>query len=264
MYVTLRNAASSLAAIRATSLKRTLINLFLRPCSGHSPSCPTQSGESKTVHDGVHGTGTKRAERCAPVNLAVIPAEWFKLFHVKTGVSGGYVLLFVLTNYALSKEIYVMEHEYYAGLSIFLMLYYVTTKLGPEIGTSLDKEVDDIVENLYKSRKAEAAHYESIVKDSKDAVWRAEGQKLLMDAKKENALMQLEAAYRERMMHAYQMVKGRMDYHMKRYYAEARIHQKWMIGWILKEVHKAITPEFQQQALTQAINDLEAAASKAA
>lgn len=262
MYLTLRNAALSLAAIRAASLKRTLINLFVRPCSGHSPSCPTQNSERK--NNGVYGTGTKRAERCAPVKLAVIPAEWLNFFHVKTGVSGGYVLLFVLTNYALSKEIYVMEHEYYAGLSIFLMLYYATTKLGPDIGASLDKEVDDIVENMYKGRKAEVAYYESIVKESKDAVWRAEGQKLLIEAKKENVLMQLEAAYRERMMHAYQMVKGRMDYHMKRYYAEARIHQKWMIGWILREIHKAITPEFQQQALTQAIKDLEAAASKAA
>lgn len=260
MYSNLRNTASSLAAMRASLLKRELVNLIVRPCLAHTRSCPTKRSDG----GGVYGTGTKRAERCAPVRLAVIPAEWFTFFHVKTGVSGGYVLLFLLTNYALSKEIFVMEHEYYAGLSIFLMLYYVTTKLGPGIGASLDKEVDAIVENLYKGRKIEAAHYESIVKESTDAIWRSEGQQQLIDAKKENVLMQLEAVYRERMMHAYRMVKGRMDYHMKRYYSEARIHQKWMIGWILKEVHKAITPEFEQQALSQAIQDLEAAASKAA
>ncbi|XP_026317147.1 ATP synthase subunit b, mitochondrial-like [Hyposmocoma kahamanoa] len=246
--------------MRATLLRRKLVNLFVRPCLVHSQSCPAQRSDD----GGGFGTGKKRAERCAPVKLAVIPAEWFTFFHVKTGVSGGYVLLFVLTNYALSKEIFVMEHEYYAGLSIFLMLYYVTTKLGPGIGASLDKEVDDIVDNMYKGRKAEIAHYESVVKEANDAVWRAEGQQLLIAAKKENVLMQLEAVYRERMMHAYHMVKGRMDYHMKRYYSEARIHQKWMINWILKEVHKAITPEFEQEALNKAIKDLEAAASKAA
>lgn len=239
----------------APLLKRTLIHL--PTCCAHTHTCPTHRGS------GGHGTGSKRAERCAPVKLAVLPEEWFSFFHVKTGKSGGYVLLFVLANYAISKEIFVMEHEYYTGLSIFVMLYYVTTRLGPGIGAYFDKDVDDIVENLYKGRKAEAAHHESIVKEAKDAIWRAEGQKHLLEAKKENVIMQLEAVYRERMMHAYQMVKGRMDYHMKRYFAESRIHQKWMIGWILKEVHKAITPEFEQQAMDQAISDLKSAASSA-
>lgn len=260
MYLTLRNAASSLAAMRAALLKRNGVKLFVRPCLVHTETCPAmRSGDGDDF-----GTGAKRAERCAPVKLVVIPAEWLTFFHVKTGVSGGYVLLFVLINYAVSKEIFVMEHEYYTGLSVFLIMYYVTTKFGPDIGASLDKDVDEFVENMYKGRKAEAAHYESIVKDSKDAIWRAEGQKQLIEAKKENVLMQLEAAYRERVMHAYHMVKGRMNYHMKRYYSEARIHQKWMIGWILREVHNSITPDFEQQALTQAIKDLEAAASKAA
>lgn len=259
MYLTLKTVATSLTTMRATLLKRTLVNLFVRPCSKHISSCPTRHSQDGSVY----GTGTKRAEKCAPVKLAVIPAEWFTFFHVKTGASGGYVLLFVLMNYAVSKEIFVMEHEYYAGLSIFLMLYYVTTKMGPDIGASLDEVVDDVVDNLYKGRKSEAANYESIIKEAKDAIWRAEGQKQLIEAKKENVIMQLEAVYRERMMHAYHMVKGRMDYHMKRYYSEARIHQKWMTGWILREVHKAITPEFARQALTQAIQDLEAAASKA-
>lgn len=259
MYLTLKSAALSLTTVRATLLKRALVNLFVRPCLAHTDCCPTQYGKG----GGVYGTGTKRAEKCAPVKLAIIPAEWFTFFHVKTGVSGGYVLLFLLTNYALSKEIFVMDHEYYIGLSLFVICYYVTTRMGPAIGESLDKEVDALVENMYKGRKAETAMYESIIKESKDAIWRAEGQKQLIEAKKENVLMQLEAVYRERMMHAYHMVKGRMDYHMKRYYSEARIHQKWMTGWILREVHNAITPEFAQQALTQAIQDLEAAASKA-
>lgn len=250
-----------MATMRATLLKSAVVNI-VRPRLQHTRTCPANRGAA--AGGGVYGTGTKRAEKCAPVKFAVIPEEWFTFFHVKTGVSGGYVLLFLLTNYALSKEIYVMEHEYYAGISIFLMLYYVTTRMGPAIGASFDKDVDSMVANLYKGRKAEAANYEAIAKEAKNAVWRAEGQKQLIDAKKENVIMQLEAVYRERMMHAYHMVKGRMDYHMKRYYSEARIHQKWMIGWILREVHKAITPDFEQRALTQAIQDLEAAASKAA
>lgn len=41
-----------------------------------------------------------------------------------------------------SKEIYVMEHEYYSGLSILLMVVYATKKFGPQMAAYLDKEVD--------------------------------------------------------------------------------------------------------------------------
>lgn len=35
-----------------------------------------------------------------------------------------------------------MEHEYYTGLSILIMVYLATTKMGPGISKWLDKEVD--------------------------------------------------------------------------------------------------------------------------
>lgn len=41
-----------------------------------------------------------------------------------------------------SKEIYVMEHEYYSGLSILMMIVYATKKFGPGLASYLDKEVD--------------------------------------------------------------------------------------------------------------------------
>jgi F-type H+-transporting ATPase subunit b len=41
-----------------------------------------------------------------------------------------------------SKEIYVMEHEFYTGLSILIAIVYSTKKFGPAIGKWLDKEVD--------------------------------------------------------------------------------------------------------------------------
>lgn len=66
----------------------------------------------------------------------------FQLFHSKTGVTGPYTFGVGLTTYLFSKEIYVMEHEYYAGLSILLMVYLATTKFGPGISKWLDKEVE--------------------------------------------------------------------------------------------------------------------------
>jgi F-type H+-transporting ATPase subunit b len=47
-----------------------------------------------------------------------------------------------MATYLFSKEIYVMEHEYYSGLSILLMVVYATKKFGPSMAAYLDKEVD--------------------------------------------------------------------------------------------------------------------------
>lgn len=244
----------------------------------HTPSCPSKKKSSPTPKAGVcpssggttkgsgsSGTGLplKRAMYSGKVRLGFIPENCFLFFHPKTGVSGPYIFGIAVANYLASKEIFVMEHEYYSGLSWIVILYLAVTKLGPGVGASLDAEVDAVAKEFDDDRKAEINYYETVIKDGKDAQWRADGQKLLMDAKKENIAMQLEAAYRERFMHVYRTVKGRMDYHLKRYQAEARIQQRWMIGWILENVRKGITPDFEKQALDRAIQDLAAAAGRA-
>ncbi|CAG9782119.1 unnamed protein product [Diatraea saccharalis] len=218
--------------------------------------CPSSGGS------GSKGQGLTRAIQSGKVRLAFIPEEWFQFFHSKTGVTGPYIFGIVMANYLLSKEIYIMEHEYYLGLSIFVVLTCAVKFLGPAMAADLDKEVDAVQAEFDKTRKDETDLYENTIKSAKDAQWRAEGQKLLMDAKKENIAMQLEAIYRERSMLVYKTVKGRMDYHVKRYRAEARIHQKWMIDWILGNVRKSITPEFEKQALNAAIQELATVANR--
>lgn len=66
----------------------------------------------------------------------------FQYFYPKTGVTGPYVFGAGMATYMFSKEIYVMEHEYYSGLSILLMIVYATKKFGPGLASFLDKEVD--------------------------------------------------------------------------------------------------------------------------
>ncbi|MPC36729.1 ATP synthase subunit b, mitochondrial [Portunus trituberculatus] len=55
---------------------------------------------------------------------------------------GPYVLGLGLTTFLCSKEIYVMEHEYYTGISILLMVVYAVKKFGPVIGQTLDKRIE--------------------------------------------------------------------------------------------------------------------------
>ncbi|KAJ2954241.1 hypothetical protein O0L34_g2487 [Tuta absoluta] len=208
-------------------------------------------------------TVLKRAERSAKCRLIWFPEEWFTFFHAKTGVSGFYVLLIGLANYCLSKEIYVMEHEFYTGLSWILILWFTVTKIGPPFAENIDKQIDEIGESFYAGRKQDITFNETIIKNALLAQKQAQGQKLLIDAKKENVLMQLEAVYRERAMMVYRAVKGRMDYHAKRQEAENRIQQKWMIAWILQNVMESITPEFEESALTEAIKEIEEVASRA-
>lgn len=234
----------------------------------HTVTCPTR--HQRTVPDcggikdskGHLSPPLKRAEKPGKVRMGFIPDEWFLFFHSKTGVSGPYVFGIVVANYLFSKEIYVMEHEFYSALSIIPMMYFATTRLGPSLAKILDKDVDEFANALEKRRNDEMSIFEQIIKDGKEAQWRAEGQKLLMEAKKENVAMQLEAVYRERRMKVFLAVKDRMDYQVKLYRICAKIQQKWMIQWVIASVVKSITPEFENAYLNSAIGNLAAIASR--
>lgn len=76
------------------------------------------------------------------MRMGFIPEEWFTFFYKKTGVTGPYTLAFTLSTYLVSKEIYVLEHEYYSGLSLLVMWIVAVKKLGPALAKSLDKEID--------------------------------------------------------------------------------------------------------------------------
>ncbi|KAJ8737764.1 hypothetical protein PYW08_000359 [Mythimna loreyi] len=225
------------------------------------PVCPEIDKFKGDKDDGGKG-GLKRAKVPGKCRMGLIPEEWFQFLRPMTGVSGPYILMIGLANYAASKEILVMEHEYYLGISIFLVIYIVTTKFGSKVGSLLDKQVDAIANKLEDGRNQQLGVLKKHIADAELGIWRAEGQKELMDAKKENIKIQLEAVFRERQMMVHRGVLRRMEYHVKRHWVRRRIRHKWMVQWILEHVHKGITPEFKKHVMEIAIRDLTLLADK--
>ena len=58
--------------------------------------------------------------------------------------------------YLLSKEIYVLEHNFYNGISLFIIVAVLHNKLGPAIAAWADKgiEVSPPERNIIQSMKA--------------------------------------------------------------------------------------------------------------
>lgn len=199
----------------------------------------------------------------APVRHGFIPEEWFTFFYPKTGVSGPYVFVGSVATYLVSKEFYVLEHEFYNGLSMLIICIYAIKKFGPNIAKALDKQVDQCEADLNEGRNSEIEMYQQAIKNWELEKWRTDGQKMIFEIKKQNILMQLEATYRERMIKVYTEVKKRLDFNSQIDTVERRIAQKHMVQWIISNVLKAITPEQEKANLQQCIKDLEALSAKA-
>ncbi|XP_078053306.1 ATP synthase subunit b, mitochondrial [Augochlora pura] len=199
----------------------------------------------------------------SPVRFGFIPEEWFTFFHSKTGISGPYVFIGTVGTYLLSKEIYILEHEFYNSLSLFMILIYGAKKFGPGIGAYLDKQSEEYINSFKTSRQQELDALENGIKSIKQKLLSLTAAPLLNDAKRQNIAMQLEAIYRERMMELYTQVKNRLEYNAQINSVERRLAQKHMVQWIISNVMKSITPEQEKANLQQCIKSLETLAARA-
>jgi F-type H+-transporting ATPase subunit b len=205
----------------------------------------------------------KRAMFTEPVKFGFLPESWFAFFHEKTGVTGGYTFGAGLLTYLLSKEIWVLEHEFWGGVSFFIMIVYGMKKFGPQLGAWAEKQQQDMLDNLNSGKIAEIAALKEGIENEKKAQFQAEGMKMLFDVKRENVALQLEAVYRERMMEVYREVKRRLDYQVEKVNVERNIQQKHMVEWIVSNVKKSITTESEQENIKKCIADLKGLAVKA-
>lgn len=184
----------------------------------------------------------------------------FQFFYKKTGVTGPYAFGFSVFTYLASKEVLVMEHEYYGGLSLAALLTIGIKKFGPGIKKQLDADVDKIEADWEQSRRDEVASLEDSIEHEKKEQWRADGQLLLNDAQKEQVALQLEGAYRARLAQVFTEVKRRLDYQVEIQLVERRVKQKHMVDWVTSKVLASITPDQDKATLNKCIADLGAMA----
>ncbi|KAK9512355.1 hypothetical protein O3M35_000799 [Rhynocoris fuscipes] len=248
-----------------------LSRLALRQCLQMKQIAPSFIGSTRLTATGpkegserdlVNFPRPVRAEVHSKVRYGFVPEEWFEFFYKKTGVTGPYMFAAGLSTYLLSKEIWVVEHDFYAMLGFFGCVYLINRNYGQQISGYLDKQIDEIEAGWKELREKPVEALQDGIKKEQEAQWQAEGNILLMEAKRENVKMQLEATFRERAMQAYREVKKRLDYQSEKNRIEQMLAQKHMVQWVVSNVLKSISDAQEKENLKKCISDLQALSAK--
>merc|ERR1712058_172493 len=93
-----------------------------------------------------------------PVRLGIFPEEWFTALYPKTGVTGPYMALVGVGTFLASKEYFVMEHDFYVGLGLAVVLTGVVKSAGPDWTAAINKELDEEEAALRGIRQNETAN----------------------------------------------------------------------------------------------------------
>ncbi|XP_046460374.1 ATP synthase subunit b, mitochondrial-like [Daphnia pulex] len=247
--IALKPVRSAIQPIRMTQTSAT---------SNAASAATTESPE----RDLVNFPRPVRQEYPGKVRMGFIPDEWFQFFYSKTGVTGPYTFGLGLATYLCSKEIYIMEHEFYTGLSIAIMGIYAVKKLGPATAKFLDAEVAKSDAEMNAGRDMAIAEAKARIAAEKVEQDRALGMKMLFDAKRENVALQLEAAYREQLVKVFSETKKRLDYQVEVQNVQRNLEQRHVVDWVLRSVRAAVTPEQEKATLSQCIANIKSLAQQ--
>merc|ERR1712071_208302 len=194
----------------------------------------------------------------APVRMGIFPEEWFAAFYNKTGVTGPYMALASIGTFLVSKEFFVMEHDFYVGVALALVLGGIVKNAGPGITETVNKSLDE-EEAMYRNiRQKEIDQLKNSMGMETTAQSNAVAWEDIIAAKKEAVGLQLESVYRSRLNDAYSQVKKRLDYQLEVANVMRRMEQKHMVDRIINNVKKSIPPAQEAAALKKCIADLKA------
>ncbi|XP_053705836.1 ATP synthase F(0) complex subunit B1, mitochondrial [Synchiropus splendidus] len=199
-------------------------------------------------------------EKGGKVRHGIFPEEIFQLLYPKTGVTGPYMLGTGLLVYLLSKEIYIVNHETIAALSIGTVIVYGIKKFGPSVAAFADKLNEEKVAEAQSAKDTAMSSLTQAIEDEKKEQWRVEGRSMLFDAKRNNVAMLLETNYRERMHMVTHEIKRRLDYQIALQNLQRQLAQEHMVNWVEKSVVSSITPQQEKESIAKCIMDLKALA----
>ncbi|XP_026822147.1 ATP synthase subunit b, mitochondrial-like [Rhopalosiphum maidis] len=242
----------------ATTNESIIVPGFPKP-NGQTQSNPYDGPE----RDLVNFPRMVRLEEPAKTRYLFVPEECFEVFYKKTGVTGPYVLAAGVTTYLLSKEIWVVEHEFPYVLATVGLFYIGWKKFGTPLANFLDKEIDEYEASCNARRQGEIDGLKENIENQKTETWRTEAQQHVIQAKRENVAIQLEAIYRERALQVYNQVKRRLDYQLDLAILTRSVQQRHMVNWIIENVLKSLTNEQEKQSFKKCMVDLQALAAKA-
>jgi len=254
--VTVRLMSSKAAASEETAGKKHEVKLLGKD----NPDSVFYAGPERDL---VNFPRRKRPIDNPPVRLGFIPEEWFTQFHSKTGVTGPYMFLASFGTFLISKEIYVLEHEFYTGIGLFLVGLTIVKGVGPAFNSYIHSEMDKDEAKLKAIRQSEIDRCKLAIEEEETAQWMGTSWEALIQARKESVGLQLEAAYRQRLQDAFTQVKRRLDFQTETANVLRRTEQKHMVDWIISNVRKSISPKLEDEALKKCVADLKNLASAA-
>lgn len=251
---------SRLVARAASGQSQILVRTLSTTPARLDQSAPIFANEKGPERDLVNFPRRQRPIYPDKVRHLWIPEEWFTFFHEKTGVTGPYMFTAAVGTFLVSKEIWVLEHEFYCGVALWIVLAGLVKGVGKDVSAFLDKEVDAQEAELKSIRQNEIDRCKAALTEEENGQWMATSYQELMAAKKENVGMQLEIEYRTRLNEAYKQVKRRLDYQLATANVLRAAEQKHMVQWIIDNVRKSITAKQEADALKACVADLKALA----
>lgn len=134
--------------------------------------------------------------------------------------------------------------------------------VGPHAAKYLDREVDNYEKTWQQGRDETKNILEEQIEHEKLMQFQADGQPMLIEAKRENVHLQLEEEFRLRQMMVHREVLKRLNYQIVVAEVYKRIFHRNLIDYVTKEVKKSITLEMEQHMINNSIDNLVAELEK--
>jgi len=189
----------------------------------------------------------------------------YQIFKDMAGQSAGTTLTIGLSAYIISKEVFVLNEEFFLGLIMGGTIYHLSKAVGPPIAKILDARSKDILDGMNAEKEGRLVNLAQSIANEHEGESANQVRKEFFEVDKINNEMNLEAEYRRRLLEVETEVQKRLDYQLDLERLKNGIEERHMASWIEKEVVNSISEGQEQDALLQCIHDLNILAdSKAA